>query len=111
MDASKNLKLKKDVFSRTRGGYSRWLLLLCAKCNAQLAVYQKDGPGILKRLYLDRIVKPVMSDAKNFTCTKCKTLMGILVIYEKEKRPAYRLFAGAVQKKLLKENQIDRIKF
>jgi len=33
---------------------------------------------------------------------KCKRLLGIKYIYEKEKRPAYRLFVGAVVKKIVK---------
>jgi len=65
--------------------------------------YQKDGPGILKRLYLDRIVPSEFSPTgKNLICKKCKTLIGIPMIYEKEKRKAYRLFAGTVEKKVIK---------
>jgi ribosomal protein S27AE len=68
----------------------------CGKCGEFLFEYQKDGPGILKRLYLDRIRKELKQ--KNLTCPNCKQLLGIATIYKKENRPAYRLFAGALVK-------------
>jgi hypothetical protein len=46
---------KNDKFKKNRGGHSRWLLLSCEKCKNGIAIYQKDGPGILKRLYIDRM--------------------------------------------------------
>jgi len=49
------IKFKSDIFKKNRGGYSRWLLLNCEKCKNPIATYQKDGPGMLKRLYLDRM--------------------------------------------------------
>ena len=94
------LDLKVDKYRRSRGGYSRWLQLSCEKCKAPLFRYQKDGPGILKRLYVDRISGEVGKG--NLICKKCKTVLGVPIVYEKEKRPAYRLFAGAVAKKIVK---------
>ena len=71
-------------------------------------IYQKDGPGILKRLYLDRIVSPIdLRDNEKLKCKECKTVLGIRTIYKKENRPAYSLFAGAVEKKIVKGNNID----
>jgi len=93
---------KSDRFRKNRGGYSRWLLLSCEKCKNPIATYQKDGPGILKRLYVDRIVGPKGLAAKNLTCKKCQTVLGVRTIYKKENRPAYRLFAGAVGKNIVK---------
>lgn len=107
-EQNKLIKFKSDKFKKTRGGYSRWLENSCEKCESALLVYQKDGPGILKRLYLDRIVSQ-HSDVKtnsNITCKKCKTILGVSMIYKKEKRPAYRLFAGAVAKKIINGNKI-----
>lgn len=89
-------------FKINRGGYSRWLLLSCEKCKAPVALYQKDGPGILKRLYIDRIVEPAMDPKKNLVCKKCKAILGVPIIYQKEKRPAFRLFAGSIAKKIMK---------
>jgi hypothetical protein len=105
---NKVLKFKNDGFKKTRGGYSRWLLILCEKCNTPLLVYQKDGPGILKRLYVDRIISPALH-SKNLVCKKCKTMIGIHIIYKKENRPAYRLFAGAIQKKIVRQEKLPKI--
>ncbi len=94
---------KNDSFKKSRGGYSRWLSLRCEKCQTPLLTYQKDGPGILKRLYVDRIVFPTDFDPKkNLVCAGCDVLIGILIVYEKENRPAYRLFAEAIEKKIIK---------
>jgi ribosomal protein S27AE len=89
-------KLKNDTFRKNRGGRAKILKLSCEKCGEFLFEYQKDGPGILKRLYLDRIRKELKQ--KNLTCPNCKQLLGIATIYKKENRPAYRLFAGALVK-------------
>lgn len=106
---SKRIELKKDRFRKARGGHSRWLLILCGKCSAPLFVYQKDGPGMLKRLYLDRIAVPTVAESrKDFNCTKCRTLFGIATLYEKERRPALRLFVGAVSKRLIRESEIGQ---
>ena len=101
------LKLKKDKFRKSRGGRSRWLSVSCEKCKTPILIYQKDGPGILKRLYIDRIVLPVPS-VKNLTCSKCKTLLGVRMVYKKENRFAYRLFAGAVGKKIVKAEKLPK---
>ncbi len=105
------LTLKSDKFRRARGGYSRWLLILCERCKTPLFIYQKDGPGILKRLYLDRIITSEAVQTKNLICKKCGTLIGISTIYKKERRPAYRLFVGAVEKKLIRNNKLNKVRF
>ncbi len=100
---STKLTFKSDRFKKNRGGYSRLLSLSCEKCKTQLMIYQKDGQGILKRLYLDRIVAPDdLKGKEKLECKKCKTVLGTQTIYQKENRPAYRLFAGAVEKKIVK---------
>ncbi|MDP2704415.1 MAG: hypothetical protein Q8P01_04330 [bacterium] len=79
----------------------------CEKCKTQLIIYQKDGPGILKRLYLDRIVSSSdLKDKEKLECKKCKTVLGVRIMYKKEHRPAYRLFAGAVEKKIVKGDKV-----
>ena len=95
------IDLKKDKYRKARGGHSRLLDLSCAKCGAHLFYYQKDGPGILKRTYLDRIVGMKISKSK-LICPKCKELLGVPIIYKKENRPAIRLFEGSVSKKITK---------
>ena len=83
----------------------------CEKCNNVIAVYQKDGPGPLQRMYLDRIFSPeklaklqnvAIKNITNLVCLKCKEIIGIPYTYKKEKRPAFRLFEGSVTKKMVK---------
>jgi hypothetical protein len=102
---------KSDRFKKNRGGYSRWLLIRCTKCQDDVLVYQKDGPGILKRLYHDRIVMPTDLDAKkNLVCKGCSTILGIPIVYQKEDRRAFRLFAGAVEKKIIKGEKFPKLR-
>lgn len=109
---NKKLVFKTDRFKKNRGGYSRWLLLRCEKCQSHLFVYQKDGPGILKRLYLDRIMLPAgLKPTKSLACRHCQAVLGVSSVYQKENRPAYRLFAGAVEKGLIKEKDLATINF
>ncbi len=83
---------KNDRYKQKRGGYSRLLNISCQKC----------GPGNLRRMYLDRIIDSTASiTKKDLSCSKGHVL-GVKIIYEKEKRPAYRLFVDAVSKKIIK---------
>jgi len=94
--------MKNDKYRKTRGGYSRILQLSCSNFSKTLFRYQKDGPGILKRLYLDKIMGFSTTAAK-LSCPKCKEVFGIKTIYKKENRPAYRLFVGTVAKRIVKQ--------
>ena len=105
------IKFKSDKYRKSRGGYSRFLNVLCEHCSAKILTYQKDGPGPLKRLYLDRIFAPEnfanfqklsINKIPNLTCSKCKSVLAVPYIYKKEQRKAYRLFVGAVTKKITK---------
>ena len=94
---------KKDKYQRARGGYSRFLNLYCSSCKSRLLLYQKDGPGALKRLYVDRIFSKKFSEkTKEFSCKSCKKIIGTFYIYEKENRPAIRLYQDAIFKKISK---------
>lgn len=93
------------------GGYSRLLQVSCERCGNVVALYQKDGPGPLKRMYLDRIMEPqklvvttstLIGKVPPLTCSKCKHVLGVPYIYQKEKRSAFRLFEGSVTKKIIK---------
>ena len=106
-----SIKFKSDNYKKNRGGYSRLLDIQCGKCSEHLFFYQKDGPGILKRMYLDRIYESTkysglenspLKDVPQLTCTNCKSLIGVPYIYEKENRLAFRLFVGGVVKKIIK---------
>lgn len=100
---------KTDKFRSARGGFSRWLSLSCGECGSPIMTYQKDGPGILKRLYIDRIYPQDKSVqlTDELICGKCKTVLGVKTVYEKEDRPAYRLFVGAVEKKIVSNQSVD----
>jgi len=105
------IKLKSDKYKKTRGGSSKLLDIQCAKCFTHIFFYQKDGPGLLKRMYLDRIFESqIYSELKNkplknipkLICPNCNELLGIPYVYEKEKRLAFRLFVGGITKKISK---------
>ena len=81
------------------------LAMMCAKCNAYVMSYQKDGPGPLIRCYLDRIHHPEsLAQRQNqpfdkklsekLACPCCHIVIGSPIIYEKENRPAYHLRPG-----------------
>lgn len=95
--------LKNDKFRHARGGKSRLLQLGCSQCQTHFCDYQKDGPGDLKRLYLDRMVPIGKFETKEIKCAGCEKLIGVQMIYAKENRPAIRLIPGALAKKIVKE--------
>ncbi len=104
-------KIKKDNYRRVRGGSSKFLNISCSQCGAFIALYQKDGIGSLKRMYLDRISSPeILVQLKDvslekipvLTCANCKQVIGIPFLYEKEKRPSFRMIIGSFSKKIEK---------
>lgn len=93
---------KKDKYKKVRGGHSRLLKISCQKCGKEICRYQKDGPGNLRRMYIDRIlVKKVPISGKSLSCPEGH-ILGIKIIYEKENRPAFRLFVDSITKKIVK---------
>lgn len=54
-------------------------------------------------MYLDRMTEQ-STDRDNLLCQQCKEILGKMIVYEKEDRPAFRLFVGAVTKKITKSN-------
>ena len=101
--------LKNDKYRKKRGGFSRLLSVYCRSCNKFVLKYQKDGPGNLRRLYLDRIVEPAnftnlvnknIKDLPNLSCPKCHELLGTPMMYRKEQRKSFRLFQDAIAKKI-----------
>ncbi|MFA5189053.1 MAG: hypothetical protein WC460_06880 [Patescibacteria group bacterium] len=102
---------KKDKYKSVRGGHSRLLNVCCRKCESIVVVYQKDGPGNLRRLYMDRIFEPGdlvelqalnVKDVPVLKCSKCGEVLGTPYIYPKEKRKAFRLYQDAVVKRIRK---------
>ena len=103
--------LIKNKYKTARGGYSRLLNICCRKCKNVVVVYQKDGPGGLRRLYLDRILAPgsmVGLQALNLEnipvlkCKNCSYTLATPYIFKKEKRKAFRLYQDSVIKKIRK---------
>lgn len=102
VDIDESMKLKNDHYRRTRGGTSRVLEIVCSKCDALICQYQKDGSGNLRRMYLDRMVDPMVSiDKKDLRCSK-EHLLGVRIVYAKENREAFRLRADSVKKRIVK---------
>ena len=93
-------KFKSDRYRRARGGYSRVLEISCSGCDNVICEYQKDGPGPLKRMYLDRVMGAL--GAGQLECIGCRTLLGVRYIYEKENRPAFRMIPGSFKKRIVK---------
>lgn len=94
------INFKVDKYKKTRGGRSRLLSISCAICGSFIFLYQKDGPGTLKRVYLDRILGIFnAASKKTLTCSKCQGVLGTYYLYLKEQRPAFRLYQDAVVKK------------
>lgn len=100
-------KIQNDKYQKARGGHSRVLDVRCEKCDAHLAYYQKDGPGMLKRMYVDRFID-VKPQGNDLVCSICDQILGNYIIYKKEDRPAYRLYAGAVTKKVVSRDKLAR---
>lgn len=106
----KKFKLKSDKYRSARGGYSRFLHIYCSKCKNQVFLYQKDGPGPLKRVYMDRIIAPEIlshyqymkniKDIPKLQCNNCKTIVGTPYIYKKELRKAFLLNPVSINKKI-----------
>jgi len=119
MDTSDNAQffdLKRDQFRKARGGRSHFINLECRTCKEWILLYQKDGPGPLIRLYLDRIHAPkelsslqdrytqgMVEQLLPLTCSKCKATIGYPAVYEKEKRLCFILVEKSITKRLPKK--------
>jgi peptide methionine sulfoxide reductase MsrB len=90
-------KLKNDKYKRSRGT-SQALDISCKQCGEHVAYYQKDGPGSLKRMYLDRFID-IQPTGDELRCRACNQLLGHKINYKREDRPAYRLFEGTINKR------------
>lgn len=104
-------EFKQDEYKDARGGWSRLLNILCRKCGNRVLVYQKDGPGELRRLYFDRIFDPPafahlseksIDNINSLKCEGCNCILGTPYIYPKENRKAFRLYVGAITKEIRK---------
>ncbi len=103
--------LRMDSHRLARGRTAKLVDVACKACGAKVLVYQKDGPGWLKRCYLDRILDPPEyetlqhrrrirgpEDMPNLVCLKCGGLIGTPVRH-KDSRLAYKLIRGSFIRK------------
>jgi hypothetical protein len=101
-----------DRYAKRRGE-SKMLQLFCISCSGYIMSYQKDGPGQLLRCYLDRIHHPKklqelqdkkfdLKTADNLPCNTCKAVVGVPMIYQSEKRPAFRMLPNKTHYNTLK---------
>ena len=97
------MEFKNDKYRKSRGGHSRFLDIRCRKCDKHICVYQKDGPGNLRRIYVDRINKPTVSILKKELICPNGHVLAVKILYAKEKRLAFRLFVDAAIKKIIKK--------
>jgi hypothetical protein len=105
---------KNDKYRSNRGGYSRLLNIYCRRCNNKIFTYQKDGPGNLRRLYLDRIFSPSiltklekinLKELSLLKCKECNAILGTPYIYKKENRKAFKIYQDSIVKKIRKLNE------
>lgn len=101
-------KLIRDKYRSARGGHSKILDIACSHCGSHIAYYQKDGPGTLKRMYLDRILDGAASKG-DLSCAKCGRTLGSLITYQKEGRLAYRLYVDSVTRKAVSLAEVPAI--
>jgi hypothetical protein len=103
---------KKDSYMKRRGT-PVMLEIFCAGCDGYIMHYQKDGPGPLKRCYLDRIHLPQSLEQRQYDefnkkaspkliCEQCEAVIGSPIVYEKENRPAYYMRQGFFAKRIVK---------
>lgn len=92
------IRLINDRYRKARGGYARFLAISCEKCGAEVCRYQKDGPGNIRRMYIDRISYPKVSLASKHLFCPNRHLLGVKMMYEKENRPIFRMFQDAITK-------------
>ncbi len=100
-------EIKKDKYFRDRQSTYVILGICCVQCKKEVLLYQKDGRGGLKRLYLNRILAPktlaslqdVVESVKQLTLLKCEcgNNIGIPMLH-REGRLAFRLISGSFTK-------------
>jgi hypothetical protein len=108
--------MKKDKYLRARGGNAKMINVSCMKCECLLFVYQKDGPGWLKRCYLNRIIFPEkygkiqeevkdIKEMKNLVCD-CGEIIGSPMVH-KDNRLAFHLIRGKFKRTINKKKDFQ----
>lgn len=98
------MTFQNDAYKKIRGGYSRLYEITCRKCGEVICNYQKDGPGNLRRLYIDRM--STENKKKELICSKGH-ILGIKILHTEhdESRLAYRLFVDSIERRVIKSVQ------
>lgn len=100
-------EIKKDKWFRDRQSTCVVLGIRCSKCGKEVLLYQKDGRGALKRLYLNRILSPetlaslqdTIQNEKQMKMLKCGCGENIgIPMLHREGRLAFRLIPGSFTK-------------
>ena len=88
---------------------SRTFSIFCNQCTEFILRYRKEGSGSLIRIYVKQILEPecfnqfknkkLKSEIPCLNCPQCLQRVGIAVIHEPGKRPAYRMIKGTFLKK------------
>ena len=100
-------EIKKDKWFRDRQSTYVILGIRCSRCGEEVLLYQKDGRGNLKRLYLNRILAPEniaslqdrVESVKGLILLKCKCGSDICIpMLHREGRLAFRLIPGSFTK-------------
>lgn len=99
--------IKRDKWFRDRESTCTILSIKCSACANEILLYQKDGRGGLKRLYLNRILAPeslaVLQDTTeslkqmSVLMCGCGQAIGIPMLH-REGRLAFRLVRGSFGK-------------
>ena len=108
MAQTKTFSFKNDQYRSARGGHSRFLKITCEGCHAFLGVYQKDGPGNLRRMYIDRLHASRIQQGKEASCPDCKRIIGTKIRFKKEDRSAIRLYVDAVVKEVISAGEASK---
>lgn len=108
VNEGQRFKIKRDRYMSARGGTSAFYDIYCSHCRVWVLLYQKDGPGNLYRLYLDRIHAPENLAAlvhtasglafDGLSCSQCGASIGVPMLYRPESRRAFRLVPGSIVK-------------
>ena len=102
----------KDKFFRMKGKTAKIINVSCSFCGNCVFIYQKDGPGWLKRCYFNRILEPpeyaqkakektlTPASLQNLSCS-CGVVLGSPIMY-KDGRLAFSLIRGTFKRTLNK---------
>ena len=102
-------RFKNDKFQKSRGGNSRVLDVCCKSCKEHIAYYQKDGPGLLKRVYVDRFID-INPNTPGLDGNPVNGFLGGWLDIKKEKEPGVDFYVAAFRKKMVRVRVVTKIR-